>query len=164
MPLELSVTRVGPESEAILRNLCQHYVHDMSEWFGNDTLPDGSFAYDITRWWDPQRDVYLARLGSVLAGFAVVGSAQQWTQDAATRDVSEFFVLRKHRRSGTGAALAAFLWNQHPGDWLVRVLEANRPAVPFWRKAVQQRAGEHYEEQELLLGERAWRFFRFSTR
>ena len=30
---ELSISRIGPESERLLGNLFEHYLHDMAEWF-----------------------------------------------------------------------------------------------------------------------------------
>jgi len=160
MPLTLAIARVGREREVMLRTLCQHYVHDMSEWFGNDVQPDGSFAYDMERWWT-QRDVYLASAAGVPVGFAVVGPAGHWTGDPASHEVAEFFVLRKYRGRGAGRSLARLVWDQYPGEWLVRVLEANLPAVPFWRKAVATLSDLHREER-LVIADRAWRFFRFN--
>ena len=73
MASNLSVSKVGPEADGMaLRNLIQHYCHDMAEWFELDTLADGSYPYDTARIWEPGRDVYLARLGESLAGFALL--------------------------------------------------------------------------------------------
>jgi hypothetical protein len=41
--------------------------------------------------------------------------------------------MRRFRHRGVGRSMATFLWNEHPGEWLVRVLEANAPALTFWR-------------------------------
>jgi predicted acetyltransferase len=130
----------------------------MSEWFGNEVLPDGSFAYDLERWWR-EREVYLATAADALVGFAVIGNAQQWTGNPAAHDVAEFFVLRKYRRQGVGNSLAQLVWNQHPGEWLVRVLAANLPAVAFWRRAITQCNATH-QEQQLSIGDRSWIFLR----
>ena len=40
--------RVGPEADPILRNLYEHYVHDMSEWFGINVRADGAFGHDTS--------------------------------------------------------------------------------------------------------------------
>lgn len=37
--------------------------------------------------------------------------------------------------ASTGA-MATFLCNEHGGEWLVRVLEANAPAIAFWRSGI----------------------------
>src|SRR3954462_16031778 len=33
----LSISKIGPESEVVLHNLFQYYLHDMAEWFEIDT-------------------------------------------------------------------------------------------------------------------------------
>ncbi len=37
----LSISRIGPESQQVLGNLFEHYLHDMAEWFLFDTKADG---------------------------------------------------------------------------------------------------------------------------
>lgn len=161
----LSISKIGPESEVLLRNLFQHYLHDMAEWFAIDTQPDGSYAYDTSPIWESY-DVYLAKTGDSIAGFALIGSAAEWLGNTGVHDVHEFFVIRRFRRNGFGQSMATFLWNQRPGEWLVRVLEANAPAVLFWRKAIASysRASYQpasYQEEERIVDGRPWRFFRF---
>ena len=150
----------GPENDVLLRNLFEHYMYDMAEWFAIDTLADGSYAYDTSRLWRPDRQVYVMRAGESIAGFAIAGPATEWVGDERVRDVHEFFVLRRYRRQGAGLAMAGMLWQQHPGEWLVRALAANMAARTFWRAAIAQSAPQFHEELRSWNG-REWRFFRF---
>ena len=162
-PSHLSISKIGPESQIVLRNLFEHYIHDMSEWFGMDTQADGSYSYDTSTIWENGYDAYLAKVGDSLAGFALIGSAVKWGS-VGGHDVHEFFVLRRFRRSGCGHRMATLLWNERPGEWLVRVLEANAPAVLFWRTAISSHSrGSHKEETRMVNG-RPWRFFRFVSK
>jgi predicted acetyltransferase len=162
---ELTLSRVGPEADPVLRNLFEHYLHDMSEWFQFDTQADGSYSYDTPTLWKRPGFVYLARVHGALAGFALIGSGQQWLGDAGAgvQDVHEFFVLRRYRRDGLGRELATRVWKQHPGDWLVRAAEANRPAVAFWRNAIASHTAGSYLEEERQANGRFWRYFRFNA-
>jgi predicted acetyltransferase len=160
-PANLSMSKIGPESDIILRNLFEHYIHDMAEWFEVDTKADGSYSYDTSVIWDKGYDAYLAKVDDSLAGFALVGSAVEWLGDIGAYDVHEFFVLRRFRRHGFGARMATLLWNERPGEWLVRVLEANAPAVAFWRTEIASYSCGSYTEVERTCKERAWRYFRF---
>ena len=165
MPLlNLSLTKLGPESDQLLCNLLEHYIHDMAEWFDIDTRPDGSYGYNTsTIWAENGYDAYLAKVGDSIAGFALIGSAREWLGDIGAHDVHEFFVIRRHRRNGVGQAMAMLLWNRYPGQWLVRVLEANAPAILFWRTAIATHSnGRHQEEMRLVNG-RPWRFFTFGA-
>jgi predicted acetyltransferase len=130
MPFNLSISKIGPESEIMLGDLFEHYLQDMAEWFEVDS------GYDTSLVWEQGYEAYLAKVGDSLAGFALVGSAVEWLGDIGAHDIHEFFVLRRFRRSGIGQRMATLLWNEQPGEWLVRVLEANAPAVGFWRKAI----------------------------
>jgi predicted acetyltransferase len=157
----LSISKIGPESEIMLRHLFEHYLLDMSEWFEVATNPDGSYCYDVSSVWRDGCDVYLARVGDSIAGFGVVGSAAKWLDDVSAHDVHEFFVLRRFRRTGVGRRMATLLWKEHPGEWLVRVAEVNAPAIPFWRAAISDYANGAYQEERRIVNGRPWRFFRF---
>lgn len=157
----LSIARVGPDSEVLLRNLFEHYIHDMSEWLQLDTEPDGSYSYDTSKLWTRGFEVYLAKAGESIAGFAVVGPADDWLGEIGAHDVHEFFVLRRFRRTGAGRRLAGYVWNQHSGAWLVRVYEGNRPAVPFWRSAIASYTNGAFREELRTVKDKDWRFFQF---
>ena len=163
LPVNLTISKIGPDSDALLQNLFEHYCYDMSEWFDVDTGPDGRYSYDTSSVWANGYEVYLARVGDSIAGFALIGSAAEWLGEIDSHDVHEFFILRKFRRRGRGKSMTTFLWNAHPGTWLVRVLEANAPAVLFWRDAISRYSGGSYLEEPRIVNERPWRFFRFES-
>ncbi|HYL74116.1 MAG TPA: GNAT family N-acetyltransferase [Bryobacteraceae bacterium] len=152
----LLISKIGPESDTVLRNLFEHYLHDMSEWFDVG-------SYDTSSIWEKGYDAYLATTGDSIAGFALIGSAAEWLGDIGAHDIHEFFVLCKFRRSGIGQRMATHLWNEYPGEWLVRVLEANAPAVAFWRTAISSHSRGSYEEEARTVRGRQWRFFRFAS-
>ena len=128
---DLSISKIGPEFDVALRDLFQHYMRDMSEWFEAN-------ACDASAILEKGYDAYLAKVGDSPAGFALVGSAGEWAGGMSAYDVHEFFVLREFRRRGVGHSMAALIWDERPGPWLVRVLEANGPAVLFWRNAISR--------------------------
>jgi predicted acetyltransferase len=161
MSTNFSISRIGPESDVILRNLFEHYIHDMAEWFEIDTRADGSYSYDTSRIWQNGWDVYLAKVDDSIAGFALVGSASEWLGDTGTHDVREFFVIRRFRRRGFGQRMATLLWNERPGEWLVRVVESNASAMLFWRTAISSHSRGSFQEEGRVVNGRPWRFFRF---
>jgi len=155
--------RIGPESDTILKNLYEHYCHDMSEWLGFETQADGRYSYDTSVFWSGDFAAYLAKIDGVLAGFAVVASAERWLGKAAARDVKDFFVLRSQRRKDYAESMARFIWDQFPADWIVRVLPTNKPAVPFWRRAVHNYMGKAFEERTVTDQGREWIHLRFDN-
>jgi predicted acetyltransferase len=161
LPFDFTISKIGPESDTLLRNLFEHYCYDMSEWFDVDTGPDGRYSYDTSSVWANEYEVYLAKSGDSIAGFALIGSGAEWLGEPGSHDVHEFFILRRFRRRGLGQSMTTFLWNAHPGKWLVRVLEANAPALHFWRDAISPYSGRSYLEEQRTVNGRQWRFFRF---
>jgi predicted acetyltransferase len=158
---KLVIAKIGPESDDLLRNLAEHYCHDMSEWFDLDTGADGRYSYDTASVWAKGFDAYLGKVDDSIAGFALIGSADEWLDDLSGHDVHEFFIMRKFRRRGIGRSFARFLWAEYPGEWLVRVLEANAPAVNFWRCEISSYSLNSYREAEHIVSGRRWKFFRF---
>jgi predicted acetyltransferase len=146
----IELERIGKSGDVILRNLYEHYVHDMSEWLGIDTHADGTYGHDTAPLWEGDFAVYLARVDAALAGFGVVGSAESWLGKSAARDVKDFFVLRRYRHRGVADALALHLWNEFPAEWIVRVLVANQPALSFWRRLVRGYRADAYEERLIV--------------
>ena len=160
-PSELSISKLGPESDFLLRNLFEHYMHDMAEWFEIDTNADGRYSFDTTAIWESGHDPYLVKVNDSIAGFALVGSAAEWTGDTKACDMREFFVIRRYRRRGFGYRIATQIWNYYPGEWLIRVLALNVPAVQFWRMAVSSHSLDAYHEERRVVNARPWVFFRF---
>ncbi len=115
MSRSLVISKIGSESDILLRNLAEHYCHDMSEWFDLDTGADGRYSYDTASVWANRYDVYLAKVDKSIAGFALIGSASEWLGDVGTHDVHEFFSMRRFRRQGIGRRMASFLWHEYPG-------------------------------------------------
>jgi predicted acetyltransferase len=161
--MSLTVDRVGVEADEILGNLFNLYLHDMSQWFPIEAGLDGRFRYDMAPHWKNRDPVYLARVDGALAGFAVVSSAERWINERDVNDVKEFFVLRRHRRSGVGESMARTVWASHPGRWLVRILEENAPAAAFWKKIVDAYTGGRFIERQIVPDGRTRIFYTFNN-
>lgn len=163
LPDNFSVRRIDQSSDAVLANLFEHYLYDMAEWFDLDTNIDGRYAYSTASIWERKLDVFFACAGELPIGFGIVGSAQTWIGEEETRDMHEFFVLRRYRRRGVGEAFASHIWDQYRVPWLVRVLQRNAPALPFWRRAVELYTGTRYREETRTTGDRSWSYFTFDV-
>jgi len=107
---------------------------------------------------------YLIRHGGGVAGFALVMRGSPASDDPDALDVAEFFVLRRHRRSGVGREAALALWNALPGAWAVRVSEANRAGIPFWSEVIRAYSGGDFVETTRPGNPNPWRVFTFASR
>lgn len=147
----------GPERRPTLETLFQLYIHDFSEfWAGTDRgelQEDGRFPdypYLDRYWSEPGRSAWLIRADGHLAGFAMLGGVSH-SGLPADHDMAEFFVARKHRRSGVGFTAASQLIRARPGQWEIAVVRANVAALGFWRR-VAEAAAPRVEELDLADG------------
>jgi predicted acetyltransferase len=138
----LSVDVATADERPIFDNLLQLYVHDFSELFAGtprcDLGDDGRYAVDIPigTWWTAAQHVpLLFRLDGRLAGFALL-NATGHGDVPIDRNVAEFFVVRKYRRTGLGRAAAQTLFSRYPGRWEAAVMRANTGARTFWDRTI----------------------------
>jgi predicted acetyltransferase len=150
MQASVSLDPAGPGDVPILRRLMQLYLYEIGSTDGWDIGPDGLYgsAERIERFWtEPGRHAFLVRVDGVLAGFALVRD-EAWVAGAGTREVSEFFVLRRYRRRGVGEHVARRLFDRFPGRWEVVQLASNVEAQAFWRAVIGRYTGGAFEDGE----------------
>jgi predicted acetyltransferase len=164
-PQEVTLRNATRDDDALLRNLLELYIHDMSAIFDLAVGPDGRFGYGrlAAYWTEPAtRHAFVIHCDDRLAGFALVTRGSPADDDPAVLDLAEFFVLRGQRRAGVGRRAAGALWDGLPGRWIVRVSEANEAALCFWSEVVRGYTGGAFAEgsgPELP----GWRIFRFAS-
>jgi len=162
---DVEVIAAGPEQEPVLANLFELYSHDFSEFIELTLGPDGRFGYEHLHlyWEEPGRHPFVIKVDGRLAGFAFVRKGSEVSGDADVWDVAEFFVARGFRRLGVGTKAAHEIWKKFPGRWEVRVMEQNRKAREFWRRATNEFLGEACEPTPLALDGQVWHVFSFES-
>ncbi|OZM75094.1 GNAT family N-acetyltransferase [Amycolatopsis antarctica] len=135
--------------KSVLGNLLQLYLHDSTEFRDLDLSDDGTYHYE---WLDAyftetDREAYFITIDDVLAGFAM---ARDNTGTGGAWNISEFFVLRSHRRQGVGGIAARALVVRHPGIWTLSFDHANGAAVRFWPAVAESVANGRVERWERM--------------
>ena len=113
LPAGARIVQVDESADHILRNLLEFYLHDMAEWFQFDQKEDGNYTYRTEELWQNGVDVHFLYIDKIPVGFALVASADEWTGDAGSRDMEEFFIVRRHRRTGLAQAFANQPWQDY---------------------------------------------------
>ena len=166
-PRVVSLDRASEADSALLANLLELYIHDMSEVFPHVQLaPVGRFGFSRLPlyWSEPDRHfAFLIRCDGRIGGFILVTRGSPAVLDPNVLDVAEFFVLRQYRRAGTGRQAALLLWHRLPGTWIVRVLEKNVSALAFWRDTIATFTDGRLSESRLSRGPDDWRIFSFAS-
>ncbi len=164
--MSVSLKRATQDDAPLLENLLELYIHDLSEVFSVQPGPDGRFGYDKLPlyWSEPDRRyAFLIEHEGRVAGFALVTRGSPATDNPDDLDVAEFFVLRGYRRLGVGRQAAFALWDSIPGQWVVRVAEANRAGQRFWTDVVGSYAPGAIGQGAPRAAD-GWRIFTFASR
>lgn len=163
---EVVLDVASPRDAVLLSNLLELYIHDLSETFPVELGADGRFGYEKLPlyWSEPERRFpFIVRCGGRVIGFALVTRGSPASDDPDAFDVAEFFIVRRHRRSGAGRRAAFLLWNRLPGGWTVRVSEGNRSGRPFWASVIAEYTNGAVAETTRPGSPHAWRVFSFNS-
>ncbi|TKJ20673.1 GNAT family N-acetyltransferase [Blastococcus sp. CCUG 61487] len=149
--MEIAVSPAAETEKPVVRRLLALNAHDFSEIDGRELGPHGEYGYRYLDhyWTEPERHAFLVRVAGALAGCVLV-------RTGAPHRLGEFFVVRKHRRSGVGTAVAREIFRRFPGEWLVEEVPGNDAAVAFWRRAIpvafQETVTESGTAQRFVVG------------
>jgi predicted acetyltransferase len=143
----LEIVAATRDDIPVLRNLFQFYVYDFSElWAGEDRgdlEADGRFGdYDLAPFFEtPGWRGFLFWLAGAPVGFGLIND-EAHSGMPLDHSMAEFFVVRKHRRSGLGRVAAERLFRGSPGLWEAAVSRKNLGALAFWRRAAADCAAD----------------------
>jgi predicted acetyltransferase len=149
MPIECRPAR--PEDFPALQQMLELYQYELSDIWDQDLDDSGRYGYDLSRHREGLRfHAHVALDEGRFAGFALVAPAAVTRTEGSWME--QFFVLKKHRRAGVGAALALHVFRSHPGLWEVGQMPANLPAQAFWRQVIAQVTSGQFVEVQVTQG------------
>jgi predicted acetyltransferase len=163
---EIALDAATPGDAPLLSNLLELYAHDLSAVFALELQADGRFGYDKLPlyWAEPERRFpFLIRSGNRVVGFALVTRGSPASDDPDDFDVAEFFVVRRHRRSGVGRRAAFLLWDRFAVHWIVRVSDGNQDGRNFWARIIAEYTGRTAIETTRPGNPHAWRVYSFDS-
>ena len=160
---QVALVPAAVEDAPLFANLMDLYLHDLSEAFLIELGEDGRFEYEsLSRYWsEPERRFpFFIRFGKRIVGFVLITCGPD---DPAAYDITEFFVLRRYRRSGVGRRAAVLAWSRFPGQWTVRVSKGNVGAIPFWSRVVEEYTDGQFSQSERPGEPHDWCVFSFES-
>ena len=146
--MDIELREASREDAPVLRRLRQLYLYDLGSIDGWDVGEDGLYgtaAFIENFWTDPKRRSVLVRVGGRLAGFVLIRDGAHFAGEG-TREISEFFVLRKYRRRGVGERVATRIFDMVPGKWELTELSSNVEAQAFWRRVIGRYTGHRFAD------------------
>ena len=149
MPLTLHLARA--EDFPALEQMLELYQYDLSEIWPQDLDESGRYGFDLTRHEGSDRSrAYIARDDGHYVGFALTAPAVVTRTEGTWME--QFFVLKRHRRSGIGRALARYVFFSHPGPWELGQMAGNTTAYLFWRRVIREVTGGQFTELQITEG------------
>jgi predicted acetyltransferase len=149
MPLVCRQARA--EDFAALEQLLELYQYELSDIWPQDLDAQGRYGYDLSRHRLGERFfAHVALDDSRHVGLALVAPAIVTRTEGCW--IEQFFVLKRHRRSGVGLALAQHVFQSHPGAWEVGQMPANLAAQAFWRRVIARITDGQFTEVEVTQG------------
>lgn len=129
-----------------VQQLLELYQYELSDIWLQDLDAQARYGYDLARHRLAQRFfAHVVLQNGQFAGCALVAPALVTRTQGCWME--QFFVLKRHRRSGVGRALARHVFAAHPGPWEVGQMSANLAAQAFWRRVIgEASAGRHTEQ------------------
>lgn len=142
---------VTPDEEAMLLNLWQLYMADLSEFREPSITVNGRYRDD--RMWTyfayDEHWAYQIMHHGDLAGFALIRKSEP-----ETYLIGEFFILSEFRKRGVGTAAVTELLRKFHGNWQIPFQTENSKAAKFWRQTISclgYSVSESEESNEVLM-------------
>ncbi len=162
--MNIELREAQDEEKAVVTSLFNYYCYELSDVIDCKLDENGSYFNDpslIDPYWNKADHIpYLIEVGNEIAGFVFV---RNLPQEKNTKDIDQFYVLKKFKGLGVGSSAFKSCIEQHPGKWVVRVLEENEDALKFWSKTINACTSGKYEQQIELDRGLEMHFFRFNV-
>lgn len=161
---KLKIIKASIKEKAILRNMLEFYLYDLSPFIDADLNPSGKFGYPYLEqyWQEENRHPFLVKIEDKYVGFVLVNNKHYSPQ--ADYSVAEFFVMKKYRCQGIGKDMAFYIFEQFQGTWEVRVLPQNTEAILFWLKLIREYTSGNFKEITNSCDKWAGPIFTFTNR
>ena len=146
MDINLEIEEVKLENKSVLKNLTELYKYDFSEFDPEDVNEHGLYEYMYVDHYftEEGRFPFFIKVNGQYAGFALIRAIKE--NGRTYYSMSEFFVMKKYRKSGVGKQAAFQLFSKFAGEWEVSEIEENVPAQAFWRKVISLYTNNEYRE------------------
>jgi predicted acetyltransferase len=150
-PATIEIHEARPEDRLPLQRMLELYQYELSDIWDQDLDARGEYGYSLGRFWaDDGCHAFVATVSGHYAGFALADGAVKVGEKGHWMD--QFFVLKKYRRSGLGAALARHVFEALPGRWEVGQMARNVAAQAFWRRVIGDCTMGTYTEYAVTSG------------
>ena len=145
---------VKQNDRALLWNINQKYLYEMTNFYDDPMDEEGNFHYGYfdEYFTDPKRLAYFIYSEDSLVGFAMLCPYSYIGQDP-DYTMAEFTIFPAYRKRHFALDAANLILSNHSGSWEIKFNEKNAPAKSLWNKVAAPYAPEtvHLNEEETVL-------------
>lgn len=147
--MNVDITRIQLDQKDKLLNLYNLYLYDLSQYTGEDPQDNGEFDPTNTYLYLEREELYpfFLQYEEKTIGFILICSPP-FVPEGIDYTVQELFLLKKYRGMNLASKGVAKVLKQFEGKISISQLEANKPAVNFWKKYYQKYNLKIVEEEE----------------
>lgn len=147
--MEMKLELVPYERKEVIDHLMQFYLYDFTSYLDMDVNARGKFDDypDLEMYWNHKdgKYAYLITYFNKPAGFALVEELHNPFEGEYY--MTEFFIMKKYRRTGLGTWAANELFQRFKGNWKVTQVSSNTPAQAFWQKVISAYTGGDFRQK-----------------
>ncbi len=136
--MSIDLVEVGLDKYELIQRLYVAYMEDMSQFFTAKRDAHGNIEYNdrqILKYWEEEDHwPYILLSNGEACGFCLL---RKYPDEKHSYDIEQYYVRKSHRKTGVGRLAFHRLLRKHAGDWQIRVLPRNKPAIEFWRGAIE---------------------------
>ena len=135
MTPNFEIRRAEKSDRLPLQNMLELYSHDLSEFWPMELDAHGLYGYALDKYWKHETCYpFVFLVDGKYAGFALVDDSVCLADNE--RWMSQFFVIRRYRRTGLASIAAKHIFDAVRGKWEVGQVPKNLGAQAFWRKLI----------------------------
>ncbi|WP_172251427.1 GNAT family N-acetyltransferase [Saccharibacillus deserti] len=149
--MDVEIGRISKDQKDKFLNLYNLYLYDLSQYTGEDPQENGQFDPTNTYLYLERDELYpfFIKYEEKTVGFILVCSPP-FVAGGVDYTIQELFLLRKYRGLNIASKGVAKVLGQFKGKISISQLEANKPAVYFWRKYYREHNLKYTEDQECI--------------
>ena len=131
----LELKPAAQEDCALLFNLNQMYLYEMTNFYDDPMDAEGNYHYGHFEAYftDPARTALLIYSDGRLAGFAMLHPCSYFGE-SPDHVMAEFTIFPRFRRRGLAIQAARRILEAYPGRWEIKYNEKNAPARALWNR------------------------------
>ena len=141
--IHFNIRTANESDRMVVFKMLELYQHDLSDIWDQDLDAHGDYGFMLDRFLhSPSCKTFIFTVNDKSAGCALVDQSVVFPENEWW--MSQFFVMKKYRRTGVGRLAANHIFDNVRGRWEVGQMAGNKPALDFWTQVIGAYTGNTF--------------------